>query len=327
MKKRIELLTYFVCLLVFASSCQKENVQKAVSLDSEKKDIVIEHGMLSFRSHSVFMNKMKELNALTLAEVNQIVDAFDFRSYALDTLIDREIEVNPDPLLRRVLNHDASIKVGDSIFVFMPDKEIVIKNGDIDVYQEVLLGKIDEGNPYVQVNKVNISTAQFDLADDGVIAPLSKSPGTWYGETQIFSPEEHYGRPERVKIVVFAQSSGLYPSAGATARGEAYRRGGVFGKKKWHDDEMHMLTFTLHLATDNFGQTSSNLPPATDYEQQEIKLITSIAGPHPVTGEFMGWKQLDFSLQFRKSSNVASPLRTMRYKIVNGVEQPLVKNW
>lgn len=315
----IGLLASFVFI-----SCEKESMQKAVQVH---QDVSAENGMLSFRNHSVFLDKILEWNELSLEDVNAIIRQFNFRSYALDTLIDRTDLINPDPLIRRVLNHEGAIKVGDSIFVFNDrGEEVIIKNGDENLYNKVLSGAFDRDDRNIQVNKVKIEARQI-LQNSNELSPMSQTPGTWYGETQVFSPEEYFGRPERAKIIVYAQSSGLYPSAGVTAIGEAYRSGGVFGSKKWRNDEIHALSFHLHLSTDNFGQTYSNLPVVTFIDHEEIKLISSISGTHPTTGEHLGWKHLDFTLELRKNSGSPALPYRMYYTIASGVQQPIIKNW
>ena len=70
------------------------------------------------------------------AHVDKITEGYNFTSYALVTTIEHSHEVKPNPLLKRVLNQDASIKVGDSIFVFQNNKEIIIEDAKLKKYQK-----------------------------------------------------------------------------------------------------------------------------------------------------------------------------------------------
>lgn len=326
MNVKITLGVLFI-LLIGLSSCEKRQFESAKEITNEELSVI--NGMLSFKSHESFLAQMAEWEKIDLKTLDKIINKYSFQSYALDTLTERENNVTPDPVLRRVLNEKAAIQVGDSIFVINKDSEIIIKGSSLETYKNVINGMIKGDDIEVVAVQKYLNESSFDIMSSSPtdVTPFYKTPNTWYGETAIFTPEEDHGRPERIKLVVFATTSILYPNAGATLKGEAYRRGGVFGKRSWHEDEMAEVTFTLTSMLMNDGQSVVNQTPVTVYNMHEIKLIYGSSGTNPA-GAYVGFVGLNFTLQMRKNGNTSvSPMRTMTYRIINGIEQPLIKSW
>ncbi|TYR37472.1 hypothetical protein FXV77_05560 [Sphingobacterium phlebotomi] len=133
-----------------------------------------------------------------------------------------------------VINQDGVFAIGDTIHVVTYEKEYLITDGD-----ESKIANVTSQNASSQnVETFNIERTPLRVAEiDG--APFMSAFATWSGTKGVTEPEcTAPGRRERVVLEAFANNYASYGKIGARIKGEAYRKGGLFGSKKWRDDEV-----------------------------------------------------------------------------------------
>ncbi|SDG95058.1 hypothetical protein SAMN05421827_113110 [Pedobacter terrae] len=239
-------------LLTTLNSCKKENEQNEnLSSLNKATALSVKNDMLSFSSQADFNKLVKEYNQLSLKQVDEKLNSYNYHSLAKDTLNENKITDVKDPVIKRLLNKDGAINIGDKIYLLVGDKEFTIKNSDFKVY-DMLKDDVNNSllkNDTTKVIEKIIQRGRLDVKSDGKnLTVMSLSPGIkrpmtlsfLSGGTQVnYSNEYDNGRPERVKIFAWAENYTFSSSCGVSLSGEAYRKGGTFGSKSWREDLMY----------------------------------------------------------------------------------------
>ncbi|MCX2432428.1 hypothetical protein [Pedobacter sp. GR22-10] len=237
-------------LLGTIASCKKDSKQ-SLSDNSIESETLVKNGMLSFKSQENFNTVIKHYNAISLKDVDAELSSLNYQSLAKDTLNENRIADVKDPVIRRLLNKDGAINIGDKIYFIFADREYTIKNADFDVYKDL---KANGQNSTFRtdtskvIEKIIVSGSLNVKSDGRNLSVMSlssglKKPGTLAvlsGGTQVnYSNEYDNGRPERVKIFAWAENYTFSSSCGVSLIGEAYRKGGAFGSRSWREDPMY----------------------------------------------------------------------------------------
>lgn len=247
------------------------------------------------------------------------------------------VEITPDPYLKLVLNKDGGIIIGDSVYLVRPESNIIIPQSKLELYYDAINGKINEDFVTIipTISHLNPSNIKVKMMSIGDIEPLWLEAYTWYGRQEYLSPEEvGNGRPERVRITVWAETSALYPTAGVSIRGEAYRRCGLWCVD-WRKDEISTLTASIQYQESNWmlpnevGPSSPLgsyfIPQFTTTNQEEVLIFQAGGQLNPITGSHYGFKTLKANFSFKKMSH--NPTRIIEIGIANGMLLPEIKNW
>lgn len=325
-------LFLFSIVLIAYQSCQKSadlGIEgQEVNLSAEFQSVKVENGMLTFKSHSHFMETMATWKAMDEIEVTKALKSFDFTSYHSDTTLNKTVEVHPDLLLQKVINNKGAVRVNDSIFVLRAEEEIIIKGADLDVYNDVLAG--NQSSEKVETRSLvnSVQTQDIVIKSDQAITPFYTVPNTWYGETHYYSPEEvgNNNRPERVRTTLYASTAVLYPTCGLKVKGEAYRRCGLWCVD-WRADEVAQLNILSNTWYEtNYFTTIRTVPVGTVSNMEETTVFSypSPGGTAP-NGEHFGFKNMRAHISYKKANH--NPLRTISLSVIDGVLQPAVVNW
>ena len=250
-KKTILSLAISSVLLMTVESCKKDQSQDLSTTIDKSEALVVKNEMLSFKSQENFNDAVKHYNAISLKDVDAELNSLDYQSLAKDTLNENKIADVKDPVIRRLLNKDGAINIGNKIYFIFGDREYTIKNTDLNVYQDL---KANGQNSTFRadtskvIEKIIVSGALNVKADSKSLSVMSlsnelKRPGTLSvlsGGTQVnYSNEYDNGRPERVKIFAWAENYTFSSSCGVSLIGEVFRKGGAFGSKSWREDPMY----------------------------------------------------------------------------------------
>jgi len=361
MKKKLnkQLTKFLVFGFITATigACNKDEMNSGIEASRNvSNSIGVTNGMLKFKDKQHLNRVLDSLGKLSITDIDNFTKQFEYTSYALDTLNDDQIEVTPDPVLARLVNRNASFQIGDTIVTLTPYSDILISAKDIENYTNYIGGTANKES-FKEIPVKGFSLNKFvepteavgtQLMSQSFQRSLQKSqttivesikkmqslnttavaqmPYSWYGEDNIESPEEYHGRPEKVILTVYSHSRSFGKAYGVKAVGQAYRKGGVFGSKKWRNDEIHTLTFTLRKVRNSVGVEVNPNSTATLNNQEEMNLIRSDGAVDYVTGGDIGFQDLDFSVSFRKNGNSSSPTRIVNY-FINSGNRTFNKNW
>ncbi|WP_443939919.1 hypothetical protein [Pedobacter sp. MW01-1-1] len=287
MKKTIRLVLAiaFICFIV--SSCKKDysyNQNESIVRDERNlmKDVTVKEGLLSFKNHESFSKIWKSLNNIPLEKVDSLLSKLNYISLEKDTL-DENIRCNlKDPVIRRFLNKNGALHIEDKIYLYSENKEYTIKNSDFEVYKKGVQSK--NLSQELDTNKVlvkTIVTGNLSVKSDGrdlnIMSSSAKitKPTTLAiltGGTQVnYSNEYNNGRPERVLIYAWAENTSLGSSCGVSLKGEAYRKGGLFGKKDWRSDEMYYARIRGNYTITHYGIFSESFDTGETYGIAECR--------------------------------------------------------
>gem|GEM_PF-2097383 len=321
-------------------ACKKSDLDQSKSLSALDGELTVKNAMLHFKSKGQFDSELQKFDKMTLAELDSHLKQFDFLSYKQDTISEREEDVTADPVFKRIFNQNAAIQIGDTIVILGLDKDILIKNGDFETYSNIVSQKRDshlstENIEYVEVKSSRsqnlINTEAFSsnnlqqvnsISTEGVVAAfpppssiLNYTTYTFDGAFEIFSPNTNAsssGRTERIKFIIYEEYRGFGSyRAGVTAQGEAWRKGGAFGKKKWRDDEINWLKATMSsIALADGRPFAGPFPTVTTWnEMKEIAIITQ----NTLSGGPVTFTNLSLKLELKKQP--ADPIHTLNFNI------------
>ena len=249
-KKTVFSIVMSGVLLMTVASCKKDPSQN-LSTTIDKSEVLVKNEMLSFNSQETFNAAIKHYNAISLKDVDAELSSLNYQSLAKDTLNENKVADVKDPVIRRLLNKDGAINIGDKIYLIFGDREYTIKNADLTVYKDLKANGQNSAfkTDTVRVVEKIIVSGTLNVKSDGKsLSVMSvsnglKRPGTLSvlsGGTQVnYSNEYDNGRPERVKIFAWAENYTFSSSCGVSLMGEAYRKGGAFGSKSWREDTMY----------------------------------------------------------------------------------------
>lgn len=310
MKFKLSLFT--VVILIFLS-CQKQSEIEYYSVH-DNAEISVQDGMLVFKSRLSFLKQMAEWNKMDPPIVDKQLASKEFVSYYNDTTLNKSQEIHPDILFQKVLNNKGAIKINDSIYVLTETEEILIKDATQQDYEAVLSGNLSSDKIEIHLSENRIQNLE--------ITPYGPVPGSWYGESQHYTPVDDNGRSERMRITLYAASSGVYPASGLKVRGEAYRRCGLWCVD-WRADEIYQLTVAPNSFYQLNGHSQVSMPAGTVWDHEETTLI-SVQGTD-ISGAHFGFSNLNVRLSMKKTA--ANPTREIGFTIANGNLQPIYKNW
>ncbi|WP_316805056.1 hypothetical protein [Pedobacter nototheniae] len=306
------------------SSCKKENNEKAAT-ENLNADVVVKNGMLSFSSQQKFDETISKLQKLSLKDAEGIISKYGIKSLALDTANGKQPVVNViDPVFARLLNSDASLIVGDKIFVLKGNNEYLVNNLDFDLYKQILSADnyfANNDKVYSKDVSANYKTTEMNVKsqlggqtdlksvnDGGKLAvgevggsgQVTVVSGGFQGTIYHYSQEfNSTGRPERVYCAISGQINAINTSYGMYMQGQVFRKGGAFGGKEWRDDAI--AWGRIYFVGGNFGADLNVQGPATD-----TNFAYAFNQPHNVSLS-LGW-------QYKKG--YSDPTETFTHTIV-----------
>lgn len=242
-------LTFSTVLL----SCQKESGIESIENDtvSNLEVSINQYGMLRFENMDQFNKLLTELDNSPISDAEELGKTYKFTSYAADTLDDNKSAGDFDPILARVLNKNAAIQIADSLRFFTGNYDYNIHIDDTDVIQ-LAIEKSDFSHK--KINPIKIQRSEFKLKKEGPMLRAATSSSVYNGNFRITTPESITAdRPERAIFVIEDRQSSGYFRSYCFVYGQAYRKGGLFGSKKWRDDEINTLRYDLINARSTTG--------------------------------------------------------------------------
>jgi len=269
----------FTGLLVLSLySCKKDSNVNSNLEQNISSGVAVENGMLSFQNQEVFSNTMTKLNKLSLRDVDQWASKFNFQNLKSDTLSNIPAAEVADPVFARVLSNNASIKIGDKIFVLKSNQEFLIKDDNMNSYNKLIKGEKINSNIISSRKINNVSNLIMGTVNNGSInvsipkLMAENGSGLWAGKQTFESPEYDNGRPEKVYMEVWSESYAVYSSSGALLRGMAFRKGGAFGGKKWRDDFMNFARVSGYYNQTSNPSNRTYFDSGAQYSQEEVKV-------------------------------------------------------
>lgn len=301
MKRQILILvTCLILLNLLTTACKKQSdfIEKV-----EIPKITVKNDMLYFLNKESFNETINDLSDKNLNEVDDILSSYDFISLNSDSLNENR-DMICDPIFKRLLNSNSSLQIGDDIFVIKDGFEYLISNGDIDTYKSILKNEFPTSSINLKKRQLNFKK-EFEILNnksEGDITISAIPP--FQGTRSYYSPEYNNGRPERVYMEIYSQSFVVYASQGVLMRGQAYRRGGVFGSRSWRPDEMYLARmFGLQpIANSSFGQVPFDT--GYIYNQEEVNYTIrrwdASGGTVPANPTI---SRLDVTFQYQKTQS------------------------
>lgn len=253
------MLLVFTCLF----ACKKESS----NIEASKEDIEVKDGYLTFKNSEAFKNTMDIILKKPERELSQWNQSINFTnslrsSYEQDSILasDRLI---PDPYFASVVNKQGMFAIGDTLHRITENYEYALKNGENTLNTLLSIQSSDEAQS-IQGIKIHRVT--------GIKESKSGNSVSFTGKQSRYYEQCNDGRPNRVELAVMTRNYLVYQFARVEADGEAYRRGGVFGSRNWHPEEMYYTTITgtidLKLAN---GLTQNDVPVnVSGYNQQSV---------------------------------------------------------
>nr|WP_294894088.1 hypothetical protein [uncultured Pedobacter sp.] len=288
-----------ICLPLIFTSCKKNDSIP----EKGETGIEVREGMLSFSNQEVFSNTLKMLSAKNLSEVDTWLSQFGYKSLNSDTTDEQNRIFIYDPLFRRILNDKYSVKIGNDIFFIKDGSEYLINDGNMSTYSTLQNGGSEGSVNNVKIKSLNPASVELKVES---ISPFQGTRG-------YYSPEYDNGRPERIYMEIYSQSFAVYASQGVLIRGQAYRRGGVFGSKKWRDDEMYKARISgmEPIPSSAFGQAPFDT--GLQFNQTEInhtiRRWDASNGTIPANPVL---RNLDVTFEYQKGTNNPSGSLTER---------------
>ncbi|MBB2952399.1 MULTISPECIES: hypothetical protein [Sphingobacterium] len=285
-------------------ACSKK--EEKIGLDSGSNPEKIEMnnlGMLKFESDQVFKLTLAKFDEIDPKQLEQNIKDISkkFVSYRADTLDDNKNPWDFDPTLSRVLSKDGAVQVGDSVYFFTQKTDYKIAITDKDLLDKAILSKDFSSN---KVAKQTVVYTTFSENDD-LVKKSGTSTSNYNGSYQISTPEVTTGgRPERATITLDERKGNAGIRFNAVIYGQAYRKGGLFGAKKWREDEINDLIYDMirgkSSARATFEGPFYNLRRLGQYETK----FFSTDGP--LINNYVPVEYLDVDLKtIKKNSNSA----------------------
>lgn len=327
MKNSIKLtLCFAASISLFA--CNKTNITNGLDSDNSPKDIKINSlGMLKFENVQEFKLNLAKFDKMDSKEIELNISDISkkFISYRADTLDDNKNPWDFDPTLSRVLNKDGAVQVGDSVYFFTQKTDYKIAFKDIDLLNKAISSKDFSSN---KVAKKSVVYTTF-TEKDKVIKKAGTSTQNYNGSYQVYTPEvTNGGRPERAVITLDERNGNAGLRFNAVIYGQAYRKGGLFGSKKWRDDEIHDVTYDMirakSSALTNFEGPFYNLQRIGQYETK----FYSTEGPSVHNSATVEYLNVDMKTIKKNGGSAVYAVKILIDKYSNGQRYlTLTTNW
>ena len=237
-------------LALLITACQEdrdENVASAVSV-AEQPDIAVENGMLHFKDQSVWaatIQKMKETedynaHLASLGFENSLLNKYDAIKESDEVLDDYfatgKLPEIMDDLFASLLNEHAMVKIGETLYK-VTDKytfSAVDEKGSMrQKFQESLsLDKLPNVATFENIDHLAGKTMVIKSSGGEKKVNARFQGDEWY-------IEQYY--PYRIKVGAWSRTYGLYTSIGVKINSEKDKKGGIFGGKKWRNDDANYL--------------------------------------------------------------------------------------
>ncbi len=136
--------------------------------------------------------------------------------------------------------------IGNEIHVITFEKEYVISNNDEKELEKVLHKQVNLSSTLkafpierkVLSNRL-AEKSNKSLSSESKIIFGSNNSVMWTDDRSAIEPEcGAGGRPERVRLEAFVHNYVSYGAIGVRIKGEAYRKGGLWGRRDWRNDEV-----------------------------------------------------------------------------------------
>lgn len=319
------ILCFGVSFVFFACSKQDENVDLK---NNNLKEIEMNNlGMLKFSNSQSFKQALANFDQLDPKQLEEQIQNISkkFVSYRADTLDDNKNVWDFDPTLTRILNKDGAVQVGDSAYFFSRKMDYKIAIEDKDLLNKAILSKDFSSN---KISKQAVVYTKFTERDN-----IAKKAGTstqnYNGSYQIYTPEvTNQGRPERAVITLEERQGSAGVRFNAVIYGQAYRKGGLFGSKKWREDEIHNVTYDM-IRAKNSARTEFEGPfyNLQRLEQYETKFY-STDGPMVHNSALVDYLNVDLKFIKKNSNSAVYSVKILIDKYSNGQRYlTLTTNW
>lgn len=302
------ILSFLGCLFFF--SCQQEPL--VINERNELAKVKVnEHGMLAFVNKEVFETELKKFDNMSAADLDKFIGELNFKNFYNDTLNGDEVVL--DPVFAKLLNSNRSIQVGDTIVVMEKDFDILFNSNDIESYLEYINSDNKSKRNISPSAVVPVIRSQIDVIENSKLAsinnfvPLGSSQMSFNGEYDFYTPEVIRADGDRTRIKFsfyeYKRTLGNY-RFGLEVIGQAYKKGGIFGNRKWRDSKFDFVKYNLLHVTTDVG--TPVLGPLYGIEAIRKEKVTIYNYEHPLSNAItLGTMSLDV-YEMRKESTEPS---------------------
>lgn len=307
-----------LCIAASASllACNKheENLKNP---NTEESIALNDLGMLKFSNNQSFRSALANFDKISPEQLEAKIKnvSKEFVSYRADTLDDNKNPWDFDPTLSRILDKNGAVQVGDSVYFFSQKVDYKIAIKDQDLINKAVSSKDFNSE---KISKQAVRYTKFSDKNQNV-KRAGTSTQNYNGSYQLYTPEVHNGgRPERAVITLEERQGSAGLRFNAVIYGQAYRRGGLFGSKKWRDDEIHNVTYDM-IRAKNSARTEFEGPfyNLQRMEQYETKFY-STEGPMVHNSAIVEYLDVDMKTIKKNGGSAVYSVRILIDKYSNG---------